>query len=130
MTRKTVKDLDRDLIKLKEEFKELETNFKRLAEKYEALEQKHKDCMKTNLKCNMCDREFKSRAEFIKHKKSHKSVLPGKLKCEECHRVFDEMWKLEAHTKTHKKYECDKCDKKFSYENVLNKHIQISHGNV
>ena len=133
MSRKTVKDLNKDLIKLREDFKELETKFKRLAEKCETLEQKHKDCMskvKTNFKCNVCDRECKSKAEFMKHKKSHKSVLPGKLKCEECHRVFDEMWKLEAHSKTHKKYECDKCDKIFSYEDTLNKHIQISHGNV
>ena len=37
---------------------------------------------------------------------------------------------MKAHVKTHKKYECDHCSKTFKYQELKEKHTQISHENV
>ena len=37
---------------------------------------------------------------------------------------------MSAHLKSHKKYACNQCDKTFKWEDVLKKHVRISHENV
>ena len=59
MTRKTVKDLDNEMILLKEEFNQLEQKYDTLTNKYEALEVKFKESMsKIIFKCSACGVEF------------------------------------------------------------------------
>ena len=52
------------------------------------------------------------------------------FECDDCKRCFDEEWKLSGHLKSHKKYACNKCDKTFKWQDVMEKHVRISHENV
>ena len=73
--------------------------------------------------------EFESVGDLDRHKKDHRTPTQ-KFECDECKRCFDEEWKMSAHLKSHKKYACNQCDKTFKWEDVLKKHVRISHENV
>ena len=45
MTRKTVKDLEKEITNLKEQFHDLKNNFNTLSVKHEGLEKDHNQCM-------------------------------------------------------------------------------------
>ena len=105
MTRKTVKDLDNEMILLKGEFKQLEHKYDTLTNKYEALELKLKESMsKTNskFKCNVCDEEFNIKKDMTTHVRNQHSSCDGSYQCEVCAKQFKEEWKFSAHVRSHK----------------------------
>ena len=131
MTKKTVKALDSELSQVKNELKDLKVMFDTLADKYAVLEKKHDDCVveKTNFECSECEKKFKSKIAFDKHKKSH-NLGNRTFKCDGCERLFNEEWKLNAHKKTHRKHVCGECEETFKFEDILEKHKAIKHGNL
>ena len=98
MTRKTVKDLDKEINKIKEEHQDLKNNFDTLSGKYEALEIIHNHCVsksKVIFNCNLCDQKFKKQGDLKEHKIS-KNAKDVTFSCNECDRLFTEEWKLKA----------------------------------
>ena len=125
MSKKTVKNLDVELSKLKEEFVEVKRNLETLLKKYEDIEKK---CTRSeNFQCDVCDEIFARKSIMLKHKRCHKSVLPGQFDCSECEKTFQEKWKLDAHVKVHEKFACEKCEKKFNSKDIKEKHVKIAH---
>ena len=59
------------------------------------------------------------------HMKKHRSSKS--IKCEKCEKTFDEEWKMRAHLKNHREHVCETCDKSFKYQDILEKHISITH---
>ena len=129
MTRKTKKDLEKEITSLKDGFQELKTNYDNLSVKYESLKVKfNQGIFKAKLifKCNLCDLQFEKQGEFKKHRKiQHTSV--GKFTCEECDKLLSEEWKLQAHVKSSTKYPCDHCEKIFMFNETLSYHITAAH---
>ena len=37
---------------------------------------------------------------------------------------------MEVHEKKHQKFECEECDSEFSYEGLLERHIEAVHGDM
>ena len=134
MTKKTVKDLSAEFSLMKEEHNNLKTKYDTLAAKYETLEKKYEECCNKKIRvfrCNMCDEEFESIGVLNTHRKNdHQTQSYEMFKCDECKRCFNEEWKLSAHLKCHKKYTCNQCDKSFKCQDIMEKHIRISHENV
>ena len=44
--------------------------------------------------------------------------------------MFNEEWKLNAHKKTHRTHVCGECEETFKFEDILEKHKAIKHGNL
>ena len=132
MTRKTVKQLDVELSKIKEEHKTLNTKFDDLAARYVSLEKKYEESLnnkKQSIQCDICDKEFASQGVLNKHRKTHNSDLEI-FKCDVCDKNFNEKWKLNAHIKSHVLYSCDQCERTFTSHDIKEKHMKISHENV
>ena len=134
MSKKTVKDLEKDFNNIKEQFQTLKINFDTLADKYEDLETKYKECMsmskqRSNYKCNKCDKEFQSHRELKGHTRIQHSSI-GQFQCDVCDKLFDEEWKFNAHTKSHKLFPCEHCDKKFKYQETRSRHIKATHEHI
>lgn len=129
MTRKTVKDLEKEVTNLREQFQDLKNNFDTLSVKYSGLEKEHNQCVtnsKLIFKCNTCDQQFEKQEDLKEHKrKEHASF--GQFSCDLCDMLFTEEWKLRAHVKGHTNYSCDLCDKKFKLKDTLKKHITAAH---
>ena len=128
MTKKTVKDLDNELILLQGEFKQLEHKYDTLTKKYEALDLKFKESMsKTIFKCSACDEEFNNKKDLKNHMINQHS---GTYQCDVCNKQFKEEWKFSAHVRSHKKYPCEHCEKSFPYESLKVKHVTAVHENL
>ena len=130
MPGKTKKDLQTENSVLKEELLELRT---KLSERCECEKQSKKEQLQNNksFKCYMCDVAFVSQEDFKKHKDDHK-INKEMYHCDECEKVFNEEWKLNAHKKRHKNFnfKCNQCSKTFKTEDIMEKHVRISHENI
>ena len=94
MSRTTVKDLEKELNLLKEEFKEHKIIFDTLANKYETLELQQKP----RFKCSSCEEEFENQKDLKIHKRSKHSIIEtSTFQCDQCEKSFDVEWKLNAH---------------------------------
>ena len=114
MARKTVKDLDCELNKLKKELIEMKTKLSELTEKNNISEKNNEENHSNkNNKCNSCDADFLTPSELKRHVNSEHRDDHGKYECEVCEKMFEEEWKFKAHTKSHKLFPCEKCDKSF-----------------
>ena len=132
MTKKTVKSLDAELVKLKTEFDDMKVKCDELLTKYECLEKKceEKDSEKNvEFNCKRCAEKFTKICDLKKHERTH-NLMKCRLECKDCGKTFNEEWKLDAHVKTHKVYSCDQCDNKFNCEDIKDKHVKIAHGNI
>ncbi|KAJ8311931.1 hypothetical protein KUTeg_010538 [Tegillarca granosa] len=90
-------------------------------------------------KCDECDRTEKSQKSMLLHKLSHVDNNPLKCTCVKCRADFESTHDLENHCKsvhsqhTHwvchicgkNPFKCEFCDKSFSQEPYLNKHLYI-----
>ena len=83
-----------------------------------------------SLKCEICDKEFKSKNSL----KNHFNIthnLEKKYECNICQKDFNVQTALTSHVKIvhgNKKHQkCDSCDKSFSQARGLKKHIDSIH---
>ena len=133
MTGKTKKDLEAENALLKEELSDVKNKLSKLSEKYENLQTNRKPEKNADqnqcLRCEKCNRTFEKLTDMKKHKNEHKAKNDT-FDCDQCEKKFNEEWKLCAHVKTHVNYKCDQCSKTFRYLDVMDKHTQISHGNL
>ena len=136
MTKKTVKDLDAEIVILKNENSDLKNKYETLCEKYEHLEKKIDECVPVKslaFQCKICGEEFGRMKDLKKHK-DEKHTVNGEVllqfECDECGKCVNEKWKLIAHKKKHKSFKCDKCSKVFKFNETRVKHMQIVHENV
>ena len=125
---KSKKELQAENSALKEELSYIKVKFTTLSEKYDVLQkqsnqQNGKGVL--NLKCDVCDLEFRNASELRKHENLHKGAV--KFSCSVCCQEFDEEWKMEVHAKKHTKLTCDQCGKQFKYLDTMEKHIKIVH---
>ena len=128
MSKKTVKDLEREISVQNKMIKKLNSNYDSLLEKYDELENKYiqSNSKTTTFNCTLCGEKCQSGQDLGRHRRSeHRNE--GSYKCDVCEKVFDQEWKRKAHVKSHKKYQCDYCDKTFLYENFKDKHITAVH---
>ena len=132
MTGKTKKDLEAELVQLKQLLVENKSSLETLQMKYDTLEKKldENTAPKKNVFiCEKCEENFESFREMRNHVRKHRTK-DDSLKCNECDRFFNEEWKLNAHKKNHHKHSCDRCDKTFKCEELKQKHIGIAHENL
>ena len=86
MTRKTVKDLDAELFKLKSEMEDLTKKCDDILKKYECLEKKYEDNVpRKNLefKCASCDDKFTKMSDLKKHREIHNANVVS-FECVNC----------------------------------------------
>ena len=89
---------------------------------------------RTDVRCNFCDKSFKSQFYLKSHKLIHTGDLP--FGCDKCNARFNRKDKLKRHSLIHgtsKKYPCpfrdsELCKKEFYRMDKLKSHIQ-THGN-
>ena len=97
MTKKAIKDLEKEITYLQNGFHDLKIDFDTLSVKYETLEAKYNQSMpKLIFKCNLCDKDFETNKDIKEHRRSQ-HASDGKFTCDECNKLFDEEWKLNAH---------------------------------
>ena len=124
------KELEAELKKLSNEFKQLKSLTEKLFKKYAHLENRYEKCLKVKaspgFQCKICDQECENLEDLKKHKDEKHATLE-EFKCSECERCFKSEKKLEVHEKTHQKFECDECDKTFKYEGLLERHVDAVH---
>ena len=84
--------------------------------------------------CDICDKEFQMKPDFLKHYRGfHKNVQ--EFLCEYCDKKLSTKLTLEKHIgrfhtdKVTSKFQCEKCQKTFTLESNLKKHIQSVHLN-
>ena len=126
MSRKTVKDLEREISVQNKMIKKLNSNYDSLLEKYDELETKYIQSTSKTYNCTFCGEKFQSGKDLGSHIRTEHGN-EGSYKCDVCEKVFDQEWKQKAHIKNHKKYQCDYCDKTFLYENFKQKHTTAVH---
>ena len=144
MSRKTVKELNKDFEILKENFDMLRSDFE---ERINALKIDHEEQIKilndkisssadlqgpgisetqssTALKCRECGFSFDKRSDL----KIHILALhPRQFTCKMCSRIFETRISLELHQKEHstgKNFKCDLCDQTFFTKWRLGKHVK------
>ena len=85
---------------------------------------------KNTLKCEICDKEFKSN-NCLKNHFNIVHKLMTELQCNICQKVFKLQAQLTSHVKIvheNKKYhKCGSCKKSFSQAGILKKHINSVH---
>lgn len=83
--------------------------------------------LKEPFKCETCDATFLIHSEYNKHLKTHgKNRFP----CLICNKWFGKRYLLNAHQKTHsgvKNYECSQCQKRYTSQSNLDRHIRVFH---
>ena len=132
MTKKTKKDLETEVVQLKQLLVDSNTKLETLQMKCDSLEKKIDENIvpkKNEFKCKKCEKEFETFREMSNHVRTHKSNNDS-FNCNKCDRTFDEEWKLNAHNKGYHKHSCDHCDRTFKFEELKQKHILIYHENV
>ena len=85
-----------------------------------------------NFKCDICGHASSNQSNLNQHLKSHldKSIQDKKFQCEECNWRTVNASQLRVHMKTHIKtldYKCPHCEKQFTCEDYLNKHVRNMH---
>lgn len=94
--------------------------------------QKHLKSNHTNtelLKCNICDKVFKSMMTLKPHQDAHKSIKS--YNCDSCPLTFSGARNLREHKKRKQNkgvFPCSKCDLRCSSTGDLNRHVSIVHG--
>ena len=145
MTKKTVKDLNKDFEFLIEKVNMLKTDYE---ERINVLKSDHEVRIKyledqivglkplnepsstetaenkSTIKCRECSFSFQNKSEL----KIHILALhPKQYKCKLCANIFDTSLEYELHLKTHmveKNYKCEICDQSFYMKWRLGKHIK------
>ena len=88
MVKKTIKEVDTEVIILKNEFNDLKLKYDDLSEKFVNLEKKHEKCnvVKSMFNCGECGEEFDDREDLKKHKKVHNPKAGPRtlIKCDLC----------------------------------------------
>ena len=93
MTNKTIKVLDGELNKLKDEFDNLKEKCDELSWKYECLEKKCcENALGKNFECETCSERFATINYLKKHRKIH-NLNSGPFQCEHCDKLFNKEWK-------------------------------------
>ena len=100
MTRKTVKDLEGEIVQLKYQLVDLVLRFYTLQVKHKTLEKKFEECVteRSMIKCKKCEKEFQSPRDLKLHMSEPKSNKDS-FECSYCGRSFDEEWKLNSNEK-------------------------------
>ena len=132
LKKKTVKELNEDMIAMENKFQEM---FYNLSTKIEAFQkqvkektapiatavERVKDVNDDKFPCKRCDSSFKQKDELKVHmKQKHKM----QTKCKVCEETFGFTFELEIHLKKHEveTFKCDKCEKTFYLKWRLQKH--------
>ena len=79
------------------------------------------------LVCEKCKSSFTFENNLIRHQKKCSAAPKKGLKCFACGKIFKRTRYLLEHIKgkhSPPRYQCDKCEKKFSYRASLNSHIK------
>ena len=105
----------------------VEINVERLSDENKSLQTQLIIEKEKKTRCNNCDNNLE-RVSNLEKPKNRSSI--GVFKCEYCKKDFDQEWKKSAHAKRHNKYQCDKCDSCFEYQDILKKHKVVSHENT
>ena len=81
-----------------------------------------------NIVCDVCGRDFASKAGLANHMVIHGEVRP--LKCELCDKTFVNKAGLTAHSKLHSgnRYPCPVCGRDFSALSNMRRHIKMHSG--
>ena len=120
MGRKTLKDLDDEILKLSNVMNEVKGKLDEVYKKYDDLEEKVLNAVNDDVQ--VCPKRNK--------KTRNSKDKDGPFKCELCEREFNENWKLVAHVKTHRNVKCDLCEESFRYKDLMEKHVKIMHEKV
>ena len=117
---------------LNEEFNFLKEKINILINKYSELENKLENNFKARFKCRKCDETFENVRKFEKHKENSTTcdANPYPYPCEMCGLEFTSEKQCSSHKEKHGNFKCDKCDKVFTFEGVLEKHISAAHGSM
>uniref|UniRef100_A0A6P7EZL7 Zinc finger protein 493-like n=1 Tax=Diabrotica virgifera virgifera TaxID=50390 RepID=A0A6P7EZL7_DIAVI len=79
--------------------------------------------------CDICGKDFPSKAVMRRHKNSHSKE--GPFSCEVCSKKFTYKQSLKNHQSAHtgeQKYECNQCGKKFPFSAAYKYHMKIHSG--
>lgn len=78
------------------------------------------------LYCNMCDDNFATKKELLKHQMNHSEPTPAKHVCKTCNWPFDDSLALESHYMVSGHgvlpFQCDNCEKRFLSDAALSGH--------
>ena len=86
MVKKTIKEVDTEVVFLKSEFNDLKLKYADLSEKFVNLEKRHEKCnvVKPTFNCGECGEEFDTRKDLKEHKQVHNPKTGPRLliKCD------------------------------------------------
>ena len=93
MVKKTIKEVDTEVVILKSEFNDLKRKYDDLSEKFVNLEKRHdkSNVVKAMFNFGECGEEFDTRKSLKEHKKVHNPKTGPRLlkKCDLCEKTFD-----------------------------------------
>lgn len=84
---------------------------------------------KRPFQCDTCEETFEVYAKLNEHKKSHGKE---RYQCPTCERWFQKRYHMKNHEKIHKglkSYECQLCQKRYTNQTNLDRHIRVTHQN-
>lgn len=84
---------------------------------------------KRPFQCDTCEETFEVYAKLNEHKKTHGKE---RYQCPTCGRWFQKRYHMRNHEKIHKglkSYECQLCQKRYTNQTNLDRHIRVTHQN-
>lgn len=84
---------------------------------------------KRPFQCDTCEETFDAYSKLNEHKKTHGKE---RYQCPTCFRWFQKRYHMKNHEKIHKglkSYECDLCQKRYTSQTNLDRHIRVTHHN-
>ena len=117
---------------LNEEFNNLKGKINILMNKFSDLEKQLKSNSKAKFRCSKCNKYFESMDNFQKHKEKNE-ICDANLypyQCEKCELLFTSEKQLSTHKEKHGHFACGNCEKVFTFEGVLEKHVSAVHGSM